>query len=218
MTLFRLLWRNLLYHRRGNLAVLLGAAVGTAVLTGALLVGDSLRGSLRQQALEQLGWVEQALVTPRFFRADLASELPAEHSAPAILLQGTVTLADTGEGQSRRPAKAAVVGVDERFWHLGPLPGDAGLWRSDSAQVVLSAPLARALNVKAGDRISLNVQKADAIPRETIVGKRAGDEVLTALEVTVKEVLPEHGLGRFALKPSPEPALNAFVPLGFLQS
>ena len=39
----------------GNLAVLLGVAVGTAVLTGALLVGDSLRGSLRDRALRQLG-------------------------------------------------------------------------------------------------------------------------------------------------------------------
>ena len=29
MTFFRLLLENLLYHRRGNLAVLLGVAVGT---------------------------------------------------------------------------------------------------------------------------------------------------------------------------------------------
>ncbi len=46
MTLKRLRLRNLLYHGRGNLAVFLGVVVGTAVLTGALLVGDSLRGSL----------------------------------------------------------------------------------------------------------------------------------------------------------------------------
>lgn len=46
MTFGRLLLRNLRFHWRGNLAVLLGVAVGTAVLTGALLVGDSLRGSL----------------------------------------------------------------------------------------------------------------------------------------------------------------------------
>ena len=48
MTLGRLLLRNLLFHWRGNSAVVLGVAVGTAVLTGALLVGDSLRGSLRE--------------------------------------------------------------------------------------------------------------------------------------------------------------------------
>ena len=46
MTFASLLLRNLRFHWRGNLAVFLGVAVGTAVLTGALLVGDSLRGSL----------------------------------------------------------------------------------------------------------------------------------------------------------------------------
>jgi hypothetical protein len=89
MTLGRLLLRNVFFHWRGNLAVLLGVAVGTAVLTGALLVGDSLRGSLRQLTLKQLGWVEQALVAPRFFRAALADELNADHKCPVILLQGS---------------------------------------------------------------------------------------------------------------------------------
>ena len=36
MTFTRLLLRNLLWHWRGNAAVMLGVAVGTAVLTGAL--------------------------------------------------------------------------------------------------------------------------------------------------------------------------------------
>src|SRR5437588_4319736 len=89
MTSGRLVLRNLFYHWRGNLAVFLGVVVGTAVLTGALLVGDSLRGSLRRLTLERLGWVDQALVGPRFFRARLADGLPAERVAPAILLQAT---------------------------------------------------------------------------------------------------------------------------------
>src|SRR5215831_15981470 len=91
MSLGRLLWRNLLFHWRGNAAVLLGVAVGAAVLTGALLVGDSLRASLRDRALARLGWVEQALTAPRFFRARLADELKgaAERIEPVILLRAT---------------------------------------------------------------------------------------------------------------------------------
>ena len=61
MTRWRLLLRNLLYHRRGNSAVLLGVVVGTMVLTGALLVGDSLRGSLRDLTLRRLGWIDESL-------------------------------------------------------------------------------------------------------------------------------------------------------------
>ena len=47
------------------MAVLLGVALGAAVFTGALLVGDSLRASLRSLALNQLGWVDEALVAGR---------------------------------------------------------------------------------------------------------------------------------------------------------
>ena len=39
--------RGLKHYWKMNLAVLLAAAVNTAVLTGALIVGDSVRGSLR---------------------------------------------------------------------------------------------------------------------------------------------------------------------------
>src|SRR5438445_5506678 len=91
MTWGRLLFRNLFYHWRGNCAVLLGVAVGTAVLTGALLVGDSLRGSMRDLALEQLGWVEHSLVAGRFFREDLARELGTKQYCPAIMVQGAAS-------------------------------------------------------------------------------------------------------------------------------
>ena len=70
-----LLRRNLFYHWRANVAVALGVMVGTAVLTGALLVGDSLRGSLRDLTLDRLGDIDHALVGDRFFQADLAERL-----------------------------------------------------------------------------------------------------------------------------------------------
>ena len=50
MTFARFLLRSMIHHWRGNLAVTLGVGVGCAVLTGALFVGDSLRGSLRDRA------------------------------------------------------------------------------------------------------------------------------------------------------------------------
>ena len=67
MTLFRLLLRNLRYFWRANLAVAAGAAVATAVLVGALLVGDSVRGSLRAIAVQRLGRTDFALVAPTPF-------------------------------------------------------------------------------------------------------------------------------------------------------
>src|SRR5712675_58092 len=71
-----LLLCSLRFHARAHLGVVLGAMAGTAALVGALVVGDSVRGSLREMALERLGKTEFALAAPdRFFRADLAGRL-----------------------------------------------------------------------------------------------------------------------------------------------
>src|SRR5207244_3807118 len=110
-----------LYHWRGNLAVLLGVAVGTAVLTGALLVGDSLRGSLRDLVQDQLGWVDDALVAGRFFRQDLATELGAEKFSAAILLQGAASSTSGAHEKSgrqviHRAGRTMILGADNHFW------------------------------------------------------------------------------------------------------
>ena len=112
MTFGRLLWRNLLGHWRGNLAVLLGVAVGAAVLTGALLVGDSLRGSLRDLTLRQLGWVDHVLVSQRFVQQELADHLGAERVCPAIVLQGAANqMPDSKTGTAEQPSIHAVLQV-----------------------------------------------------------------------------------------------------------
>jgi putative ABC transport system permease protein len=212
--MFRLLLRNLFYHRRRNFAVFLGVALGTAVLTGALLVGDSLRGSLRSLALDQLGWVDEALVGGRFFRQVLADELGAGQATAVVLLQGSAA----GEGDDpRRAGKVTVLGIDARFWPGGAVPMDMDFWQSDRAEVVLNTSLARVLRAKEGDTITLNVQKSDTIPRETIFSKRKAEDVLEALTVKIRLILPDQGMARFTLKPTPEPVRNAFVPLRFLQ-
>ncbi len=220
MTFGRLLLRNLLFHRRGNLAVLLGVVVGTAVLTGALLVGDSLRGSLRELTLRRLGWVDQALVAPRFFREEVASKLTAKHVAPALLLQSTASR----PGGSGRVNKVILLGVDQRFWRGVEPPAGESFWQApefiDLSQrgVVLGAALARDLNVKAGDRVAFSLEKVSAAPRESFLGKRQADDVLTTLELKVAAVLPDDHLGSvFSLNPSPTAPRNAFVPLAVLQ-
>lgn len=237
MTRTRLLWRSLLFHWRGNLAVCLGVAVGTAVLTGALLVGDSLRGSLRSLMEQRLGWVDRALVTGRFFRADLAAELAADKAAdgiaPALMLQGTVS-ASNDSGLPRRAGRVTILGVDDRFWLDGQDPlsyriahrnandprpgGDSELWQSGRSEVLLSQDVANELDVRAGDSVTLHLQKASAVPRETILGRRDGSELLAPVRATVKVVLaPDHFGSRFSLAPSPATPRNAFVPLRLLQ-
>src|SRR5580765_9069187 len=94
----RLVIRALSYYRRTNAAVVLGVATAVAVLGGALLVGDSVRGSLRDLVLHRLGRTDQIVLSTGFFREALAEEHAADGAfsgsfasiAPMIVVQGVV--------------------------------------------------------------------------------------------------------------------------------
>src|SRR5947209_20356355 len=102
MTLRSLVARSLIFHRRAHLGTLLGALLATAILVGALAVGDSVRYSLRAMGLARIGQVDLALKGgDRFFRVGLADDIAADLKAPvvpAILLRGT---ASGGSGDAR---------------------------------------------------------------------------------------------------------------------
>ena len=105
MSAFRLIIAAFLHHWRMNLAVAAGAAVGTAVLAGALLVGDSMRGSLRNLALDRLGNIDEALIADRFFRVQLADELSQQDDAGKSDVGRRAGHHPFGEhGKSRHPA------------------------------------------------------------------------------------------------------------------
>ena len=59
MRLIDLAVKSLRLRWASSLAIVLGVAIGTAVIVGALVVGDSVRGSLRDLALHRLGDVDQ---------------------------------------------------------------------------------------------------------------------------------------------------------------
>jgi putative ABC transport system permease protein len=211
--------RNLHFHWRANLAVALGAAAGTAALTGALLVGDSMRISLREAALGRLGRVEQALVANRYFREALADELDAEPElagrfdtpCPLILLRGGVTHAES----RARVEHVNVLGVDARFWGL------EGARQPDSRptiagrSVVLNERLADELGAQPGDDVLLRVGRPAAISTETLLGRR--DQTTLTLRLTVQAVIPAEGLGAFTLRPRQLLPRNVYAPLSTLQ-
>ncbi len=73
-----LIRRSLRFHARAHLGVTVGAAIGSAALIGALVVGDSVRESLTRMALRRLGGIHFALATQdRLFQTSLRERLSA---------------------------------------------------------------------------------------------------------------------------------------------
>src|SRR5687767_11870359 len=129
MSFRRLVIRGLTHYWRTNLAVIAGVATAVAVLAGALLVGDSVRGSLRDLVLQRLGRTDRVVVSSGFFREALADDLKKQkdpaaigEAVPMIVMQGLVSEQGTG----RRASRVNVYGVDDRFWTFHGVPGRTG--------------------------------------------------------------------------------------------
>ncbi|MDY3559275.1 ABC transporter permease [Gemmata sp. JC673] len=213
-----LVLRNLVYHARGNLAVLLGVAVGSAVFTGALLVGDSLRGSLRDRVERQLGGVDSVAFFPRPVRAGIADGMPGTVK-PVLLVPGAVQ-ASGDPATAPYLGKVTVLGIDPRSAPGGvsevDWAGDVRRNRSTNTfpPVVLSYRVADKLNAKTGDTVTLSAERFSDLPRSSSLAKRSSDDVTTAEQFTVAAVLPpEAPENDFNLTPNPAAPLNVFVPV-----
>jgi putative ABC transport system permease protein len=212
--------RSLTHFWKASLAVLLGAAVASTVLTGALLTGDSVRGSLRDLTLERLGGIDHALVAPSFFRAELAAELErrqAARVAPAIVLRGTAVHADS----RARAAGVEIYGVDPRFSRLHGANLSALQGTPDSGQLflplIVNESLRRELGAQPGDAVLLSFERPGEVPRETLLGEKEVDDVLATRRFSLAQVLPDRGIGGFTLAARSSRPLTAFVPLADLQ-
>ncbi|HEV3137770.1 MAG TPA: ABC transporter permease, partial [Pirellulales bacterium] len=190
----------------------------SAVLAGALLVGDSMRGSLRHLLLDQLGQIDEVLVTDRFFRTQLADEL--EHqpdfvdrfskAVPAVLVQGT--LENPRSDGALRAGRVMVLGCDERFWLLG----SGGPRKSPGrGEIVLNAPLAVELGAAVGDEVLLRIGQVSQIPPDSALGRKT--ETIRNRRLTVAEIIAAEGLGRFGLRPNQQLPRDAFVAIETLQ-
>lgn len=208
MTRFVLLLRNLAYFRWANLALVAGMAVATAVLTGALMVGDSVRGSLRALAEQRLGRVDHALVATRFFEQSLAERVAAGGTfdvAPAVILRG---------GASDESGERRTAGVQ-----IAALGGD---WIPVArGGAVVNEELARDLGVRGGDgaAVLLSLPTMHDTPGESTLAKRSRQEALSGLRVATERVVAEPGFeSMFSLQGSQRVPRNAWVNLQQLQA
>jgi hypothetical protein len=127
MTTRRLLLDSIRHYWRTHLGVILGSALAALVLTGALMVGDSVKATLRAQAGARVGKIGEALLCGERFvpwprEAEKQPSVVARTFVPGPDAAGVLMLSGTGarsDGKARAN-RVQIVGVDDAFWKLSP--------------------------------------------------------------------------------------------------
>jgi putative ABC transport system permease protein len=216
MRLHQLVLRSLTYYWRTNAAVVLGVATAVAVLAGALLVGDSVRGSLRDLVLQRLGRTDAVIASSGFFREQLAADLITDAAfssafadlTPLVIVQGFVTAQESGQ----RAGEVRVYGIDDRFWRFHDINSSA----PGENDAFVSPALAREVGADIGSVLLVRVQRPSDVPLESLHGRR--DDLGRTLRLTIRQVVPADSLGEFSLEPQQGDVRAVFVRLRQLQA
>jgi putative ABC transport system permease protein len=213
MSLWKLAKRSLRFYWRTNLGVLLAVMASTIILTGALVIGDSVRYSLKLMVEARLGKTQLALIPKnRFFRAELAGDIAKELdtvAAPVLQLRGLIANSDG----TKRENRIDVLGVDERFFKVGKAQNPLG--DVSDQTIVLNKSLAEKLGVDVGDEVVLRIEKPSLMPRDVPLTPDSG--LSLAFRLVIKAIAFQSDFGNFSLKANQITSFNAFVPLQWLQ-
>ena len=209
MSIWKLVFRNMIFYRRTHVGTILGTALATAILVGALIVGDSVRYSLRQMVSERLGNTTFTLeMDTHYFRQSLGDKL-AQHlgSAVAPMLQTKgIAILGGGEGKANR---VQVIGVDSQVAAISNT--QPAYWQLSAEEAIINRPLAARLNLRKGDQFLLRLLKIETLSRDAPISRDT--DLAIARRFRVKAIAGVSQFGHFNLKSSQVTPHTVFVSL-----
>ena len=184
----RLALRNASRRPKETALILLGSLLGTAIITGSLIVGDTLHDSIRHNAYTQLGPVDETISLPGVALPaevmTVASHLPPADVAGTLAMTILpVTASTSPPGRLAEPTAQLIETDFTRARALGPSPAATGISGPGPGpgQTVIGRDLANAIHVRVGDTVAVfayghshTFRVARILPRTGIAGLQLG--------------------------------------------
>jgi len=209
MSIWKVVFRSLVYYRRTHAGTVFGTALATAILVGALIVGDSVRLSLRQMVSERLGNTTYALETDtRYFRQSLSEKLSQQLGTAVAPILQTKGIAILGGGEAKAN-QVQVVGVDRQISEMSQT--DPSYWILSADEAIINLQLAVRLNLKKGDQFLLRLLKSETFSRDAPLSRDT--DLTIARRFKVKAIAGVSEFGHFNLKSSQVTPYTVFVSL-----
>jgi putative ABC transport system permease protein len=181
----KLVKRNLKFYRRQTLQVILAIALTTAIISGAFLIGASVKNSLKTAMHNRLGKVTYGLFqTERWFKADLGQRLSNSSNRPCAALISVPAYVTADNGQT---VKVNLYGIDNSFFRFAPQQNRIKAPLPSEALVNRTAALLTGIKVKGS--FAVRCFKPSLMPGDTAWSSRDSGSVGFRLQV-VEEISP----------------------------
>jgi putative ABC transport system permease protein len=187
----RLALRQIARRRGEAVLVVVGSVLGTAIIIGSLIVGDTLNFSVRQTAYNNLGPIDEIVSSPTVAQGDQATrrieQLRGDLDVDGLLtLRGDQAAITRGSGADRTAEpRASVWEVDfaQAAAFRGGVQGGSGLSgpAPGAGEAVINDGLATQLGAQAGDTLTVylygrptEVRVARVVPTVGLAGAGTG--------------------------------------------
>ena len=211
MSFTKLILKSIWFYRKLNLTIVLGIALSTAILVGALIIGDSVKYSLQQITVQRLGNTSYVITAgERLFRPQLANELAGKTGVQTTALLRANGFGVIGGGEMHIN-QLAVWGVDSALGTFANHP-EAFILKENEAAI--NENLATLTGLKVGDELLLRVNKLNTFPANTPFV--AVKEATISFRIKITRILKADELGNFNLKNIQSAPRNVFLNLAWL--
>jgi len=205
MTIKNYILKSFLHFKFKHLAVIIGVIISTAVITGSLIVGDSVKYSLKNIVNHRLGKTEYSLSTgEKFVRSQLAKEISQTLNIKAsslIIANGVIKNPENNSLLN----KIQILGIDSAFWNLS----DIEMPEISDEDVFISENTANKLKLSIDDEIIIKFEKLSVIPLNSPYN--TNDAPYISLRLKVKQIMSNENLGNFNLKKNQVAPYNVFI-------
>ncbi len=208
----KLILKSLWHYRKTNFAILLSAAVSAAVISGALILGESVEESLTSRVYDNTGSIRWVLSSgDRLLDESLAENIGAELGGAPAVAALRLSATASSEGGRRQAPQVRLLGVRSGFFGLSPSGREM---LPEGGEAFINRRTAEMLEVQSGDTINISARKPGAVPSDAPFS--TGDDIIR-VRLRVGKVLDTEDFGNFSLRGGPETGPAVTVALEYLR-
>lgn len=211
MNLSHIAFKSLLYDRKGVFYQVLIIILLTAVITGSLMTGNSVRGSLKKTSLEKIGKTGIMVSSGiRYFDPMLCSKM---EKATGLKTTGVLEIDGFCQNFSTGTTSPSIkiYAVDESFF---PFQGNDSI-TLNKGEAAINQKLASYLDLKPGDDIIIRFSTLSDLPADAPFSP--DKSTTSSIVIKTGRVLSSSQSGNFSLGISQITPLNIFIGLSDLK-
>ena len=193
LNFIHIIFRSIVYYRLNTLYQFLIILFLSAIITGSLLTGSSVRSSLKKENENRLYGTGIVISSgPRFFPGSLATRLEKssnERCEGILELKSWTRNFNTGESA----LNVQLWGVNNSFFSFNSLNPTISL---EKGEVAINSLLASRIGLEVGDDIIIRTEALSDIPSGSPFAPEEDD--FESLVLTVKHIVEGNGLADFS--------------------